>query len=167
SPAEAELWGFVAERPPLQLVVAGRGEPSAPLAGARARGEVLELRAADLRLDREEALQLAGRPGAELVEACAGWPAALRLAVSAPSQRAWEEQLLELVTEEIVPEPAARVFLLHTALLEKLSPAVCDAALEIDGSAAMLEDLERRQLLVERRGEDTRYRLEPAARRVL
>ena len=88
SPAEAELWRFVAERPPLQLVVAGRGEPSAPLAGARARGEVLELRAADLRLDREEALELVGgRPAGELAEACAGWPAALRLALSAPSPR--------------------------------------------------------------------------------
>src|SRR3954449_10362107 len=92
SPAEAELWQFVAERPPLQLVVAGRGEPSAPLAGARARGEVLELRSADLRLGREGAVQLVGgRPGVELVEACAGWPAALRLALSAPSPRGWEE----------------------------------------------------------------------------
>src|SRR4051794_13846825 len=167
SPAEAELWQFIAERPPLQLVLAGRGEPSAPLAGARARGEVLELRAPDLRLDREEALQLVGRPGVELVDGCAGWPAALRLALSAPSPRAWEEQLLELVTEEVVPGPEARAFLLHTALLEELSPAVCDAVLEIEGSAAILADLERRQLLVERSGDEGRYRLEPAARRVL
>ena len=168
SPAEAELWRFVAERPPLQLVVAGRGEPSAPLAGARARGEVLELRAADLRLDREEALQLVGgRPAGELADACAGWPAALRLALSAPSPRWWEEQLLDLVTEEILRRPDARAFLLHTALLEELSPSVCDALLESDGSAAMLADLERRHLLVERSGDDGRYRLEPAARRVL
>jgi LuxR family maltose regulon positive regulatory protein len=168
SPAEAELWRFVAERPPLQLVVAGRGEPSAPLAGARARGEVLELRTADLRLDREEALQLVGgRPGVELVDACAGWPAALRLALSAPSARGWEEQLLDFVTEEVLRRPDDRAFLLHTAVLEELSPSVCDAVLESDGSATMLADLERRHLLVERSGDDGRYRLEPAARRVL
>src|SRR3954452_24427887 len=126
-PAEAELWQFVAERPPLQLVVAGRGEPSAPLAGARARGEVLELRAPDLRLDREDALRLVGdRPAAELADSCAGWPAALRLALSAPSPRWWEEQLLDFVTEEILRRPDARAFLLHTALLEELSPAACD-----------------------------------------
>ena len=168
SRAEAELWRFVAERPPLQLVIAGRGEPSAPLAGARARGEVLELRAADLRFDRSEALELAGRePRGELVEACAGWPAALRIALSAPSPRVWEDRLLELVTEEILSSPDARHFLLTTAILDELSAAVCDAVLEVDGSEATLADLERRHLLVERRGEEGRYRLEPAARRVL
>jgi LuxR family transcriptional regulator, maltose regulon positive regulatory protein len=168
SPAEAELWRFVAERPPLQLVVAGRGEPSEPLAGARARGEVLELRAADLRFDRGEARELVGcRPGGDLVDACAGWPAALRLALSASSPRLWEDRLLELVTEEILTEPAARTFLTSTALLGELSPTACDTVLGVDGSEATLADLERRNLLVERSGADGRYRLEPAARRAL
>ena len=90
-----------------------------------------------------------GRPAAELADACAGWPAAIRLALSAPSPRWWEEQLLDFVTEEILRRPDARAFLLHTALLEELSPSVCDALLESDGSAAMLADLERRHLLVE------------------
>ena len=44
--------------------------------------------------------------------------------------RAWEEQLLDFVTEEILRRPDARAFLLHTALLEELSPSVCDAVLE-------------------------------------
>ena len=173
SRAETELWQFVSERPPLQIVLAGRGEPSAPLAGARARGELLELRAGDLRFNRSEALGLAlGAPRAdrlspgEIVDACAGWPAALRLALSARSRRAWEEQLLELVTEEILQRREARHFLTRTALLEELSPAVCDAVLETDDSADVLADLERRDLLVERIGEDI-YRVEPAARHVL
>jgi len=163
SRAETELWRFVAERPPLQVVVAGRGEPSVPLAGARARGEVLELRAADLRFDRKETQELLGRAAEE----CAGWPAALRLALSATSERAWEEQLLEFVTEEILRRSDDRAFLLHTALLEELSPPVCDFVLDAGGSEAVLADLERRQLLVERAGEEGHYRLEPAARRVL
>ena len=175
SAAEAELWAFVAERPPLQVLAAGRGEPSAPLAPARARGELLELRAADLRLDRREALELVGRASsagrhapAELIDACGGWPAALRLAVTASSAREWEERVLDFVTGEILAgRPDARAFLTRTALLEELSPALCDAVLEIRGSAAALADLERRHLLVERVGEGGSYRLEPAARRVL
>lgn len=163
SAAEAELWRFVAERPALQVVAAGRGEPSVPLAGARARGEVLELRAADLRFEREETHELVGRDAEE----CAGWPAALRLALSTPSPRAWEEQVLELVTEEIVVEPEAREFLLQSAVLAELSPSACDAVLDVGGSAGLLADLERRHLLVERNGETGRFRLEPAARRVL
>ena len=163
TPAEAELWRFVAERPSLLVVVAGRGEPSAPLAAARARGEVLELRAADLRFDGQETQELMGRAADE----CAGWPAALRLAISAPSPRVWEEQLLEFVTEEIVRNPEDRAFLLHSALLEELLPSVCDVVLESEGSGAMLAGLERRHLLVERSGESGRYRLESAARLVL
>jgi ATP/maltotriose-dependent transcriptional regulator MalT len=173
SRAESELWHLVAERPPLQLVLAGRGEPSAPLAGARARGELLELRAADLRFDPSEAAALAGRAASadrweprEIVDACAGWPAALRLALAAPSRRAWEEQLLELIADEILRDPAARAFLTRTAVLEELSAPACDAVLEAGESAAVLADLERRDLLVERIGEDV-YRLEPAARQVL
>jgi LuxR family maltose regulon positive regulatory protein len=173
TPAEAELWRFVAERPPLQVVVAGRGEPSAPLAAARARGELIELRSGDLRFERREALELAGRTAGagrdtvELVAACAGWPAALRLALAAPSQEAWEEQVLDLVTKEILAgRPDARTFLRRTSLLEELTPAACDHLLETEGSADVLAELERRHLLVEQRGDGT-YRLEPAARRVL
>jgi LuxR family maltose regulon positive regulatory protein len=174
-PAEAELWRFGLERPPVQVVIAGRGEPSAPLAAARARGELLELRAADLRLDRREALEFVGRAAgdggraaADLVDACAGWPAALRLALATPSPRVWEEQLLDFVTEDVLRgKPDAHAFLLRAALLEELSPAVCDAVLGVEGSAAVLTDLERRHMLVERIGDDSRYRLEPAARRVL
>jgi LuxR family maltose regulon positive regulatory protein len=167
SPAEEELWRFVAERPLLQLVVAGRGEPSVPLAGARARGELLELRAPDLRFTRSEVLELVGAAPTEVIDACAGWPAALRLALSASSPRAWEEHLLEFVLEDVVRRPESRSFLSRTSVLDELSPAVCNSVLESEGSAEMLADLERRHLLVERSGEDGRYRLEPAARRVL
>jgi LuxR family maltose regulon positive regulatory protein len=166
SPAEDELWRFVAERPSLQLVLAGRGEPSAPLAGARARGEVLELRAPDLRFTPSEVLELVGGAPTEVVDACAGWPAALRLALWASSPRAWEEHLLEFVLEDVVRSPESRDFLSRTSVLDELWPAVCDSVLEVESSAEMLADLERRHVLVERSGEDGRYRLEPAARRV-
>lgn len=174
SAGEDELWRFVAERPAVQLVVAGRGEPSAPLAAARAHGEVLELRAPELRFDRREALELVGRAaGAEsgppeaIVDPCAGWPAALRLALTAPSPHVWEQRLLDFVTEDVVRASDARAFLLRVSLLDELSAPACDAVLEVEDSAAVLADLERRHLLVERTGQDGRYRIEPAARRVL
>jgi ATP/maltotriose-dependent transcriptional regulator MalT len=175
SAAEAELWRFVSERPPLRVVVAGRGEPSTPLAGARARGELIELRATDLRLDRREALELVGHAGGgepwapgEVVDACGGWPAALRLALAASSPPAWEEQLLDFVTDEVLAgRPDAQAFLMKAALLDGVSPSVCDDVLEMEGSAAVLADLEHRHLLVARSGDDGRYRIEPAARRVL
>ena len=174
SAGEDELWRFVAERPAVQLVVAGRGEPSAPLAAARAHGEVLELRSAELRFDRGEAFELAGRAAgtegwapAELVDACAGWPAALRLALTAPSPQVWEERLLDFVVDDVVRPRAAQAFLLRASLLDELSAHACDAVLEVEDSAAELADLERRHLLVERSGQDGRYRIEPAARRAL
>jgi LuxR family maltose regulon positive regulatory protein len=172
SPAEDELWRFVAERPPLQVVVAGRGEPSAPLAAARARGELIELRSRDLRFEPGEALELADRSGnavaAELVDACAGWPAALRLALVAPTEQAWEEQVLELVTKEVLNgRTDLQTFLRRTSLLEELSASACDQLLETEGAAATLAELEPHHLLVERSGDEGSYRLEPAARRVL
>jgi LuxR family maltose regulon positive regulatory protein len=174
SAGEDELWRFVAERPAVQLVVAGRGEPSAPLAAARAHGEVLELRASELRFDRSEAFELVGRAAgtegwapAEIVDACAGWPAALRLALTAPSPQVWEGRLLDFVTEDVVRPRDARAFLLRASLLDELSARACDGVFEAEDSAAVLADLERRHFLVERGGRDGLYRIEPAARRVL
>jgi len=175
SSAEAELWRFVSEMPSLQIVVSGRGEPSRPLAAVRARGELLELRAPDLRFDSRETQELVDRAGTgervvagELADACAGWPAALRLALTAPSAHTWEEQLLAFVNEDVLAgNPDAQAFLERTALLEELSPAACDTILGTETSADVLAELEIRHLLVERRGEEGRYRLEPAARRVL
>jgi LuxR family maltose regulon positive regulatory protein len=175
STAEAELWRFVSESPQLRVVVSGRGEPSHPLAAVRARGELLELRASDLRFDGRETHELLDRVDAvdlalsgELADACAGWPAAIRLALTAISTRAWEEQLLAFVTEEVlVGDGDAQAFLQRTSLLEELSPAACDRMLGSTTAAATLRELEDRHLLVERSGDEGRYRLEPGARRVL
>jgi LuxR family maltose regulon positive regulatory protein len=174
SPAADELWRFVSEWPSLQIVVSGRVEPSLPLAAVRARGELLELRAPDLRFDSREVQEIVDRAGGTdgaLADACAGWPAALRLALAATSVRVWEEQLLAFVREEVLADdPDAQQFLLRTALLEELSAEQCDMLLEsrpmTRPSAEILAELEARHLLVERHREG-RYRLEPAARRVL
>ena len=71
-----------------RLIVAGRAEPWPELARVRASGRLLELDAADLALDDDEAHALLHAAGAELSRAAAaalneraeGWPAGLYLA---------------------------------------------------------------------------------------
>jgi LuxR family maltose regulon positive regulatory protein len=86
--------GFLLEhRPPaLRLVVASRSDPPLALARLRARGELVEIRTADLRFTDAEAAELlsnmAARPGLVLPDSAAtalaarteGWAAGLQLA---------------------------------------------------------------------------------------
>jgi LuxR family maltose regulon positive regulatory protein len=75
--------------PQLHLVIASRTDPALPLARLRARGELVELRAADLRFTADEAaaylhqvmgLALTARDVAALEGRTEGWIAALQLA---------------------------------------------------------------------------------------
>ena len=91
-PARASVRWFIEHAPPgFHLVIATRTEPSLPVASLHAHGELLELRAADLRFTHEEAdAFLNGRLGLDLtaedVEGLLGktegWPAGLYLAAS-------------------------------------------------------------------------------------
>ena len=86
-----DLLAFLLEhRPPrLHLVIAGRADPPLPLARLRARDELVEIRAADLRFRPDEAaaylngvmgLQLTARDLSALEVRTEGWIAALQLA---------------------------------------------------------------------------------------
>ena len=75
--------------PQLHLVIASRADPPLPLARLRARGELVEIRAADLRFTADEAaaylngamgLQLTAPDVAALEARTEGWIAALQLA---------------------------------------------------------------------------------------
>ncbi len=75
--------------PNLHLVIASRADPAVPLARLRARGDLVEVRAADLRFTPDEAadylngvmgLQLTGNDVSALDERTEGWIAALQLA---------------------------------------------------------------------------------------
>ncbi len=89
-PARASVRWFIEHAPHgFHLVLATRTEPSLPVANLRAHGELLELRAADLRFTSEEAdAFLNGRLGLDLapedvdglVKKTEGWPAGLYLA---------------------------------------------------------------------------------------
>lgn len=137
--------------PWFHLLLASRTDPPLPLARWRARGELLELRAADLRFTPDEAAQfLAETMGLRLdAEAAAalearteGWAAGLQLAalslqgqVDVPgfiagfsgSHRHVADYLVEEVLER-QPEHL-RAFLLRTSILERMCGSLCDAVL--------------------------------------
>jgi LuxR family maltose regulon positive regulatory protein len=156
--------------PQLRLVLASRADPPLPLARLRARGQLVELREADLRFSSEEAAALLrAAVDAELPEAAVaelgdrteGWAAGLQLA--ALSLRGHDDvdafvegfsgshrYVLDYLTEEVLdrqPEPL-RAFLLETSLLERLSGPLCAAVTGRADSQELLERAERANLFL-------------------
>jgi LuxR family transcriptional regulator, maltose regulon positive regulatory protein len=165
----------------LQLVLSTRTEPALPVAALRAHGELLELRADDLRFTPEEAdaflngrLALGLAPGDVdvLVERTEGWPAGLSLAALSLRGTADGHGFVSRfgasnrhVVDFLVPEvleahdPPMQALMLRSSILGRLSGRLCDAVMEQEGSAAMLDALSRTNLfLVLLDGEGVWYR---------
>ena len=172
--------GFLLEhRPPgLHLALISRSDPPLALARLRARGQLTELRAAELRFTPGEAAALlqqvaaapgAARPDAPLPDAVAaalaarteGWAAGLQLAgLSLRGQADVDgfvaaftgshRYVLDYLAEEVLERQPGRVreFLLQTSVLERLSGELCDAVTGRPGSQALLEQAERAGLFV-------------------
>jgi LuxR family maltose regulon positive regulatory protein len=82
SPQVHETMAYLLDHLPatLHLVIMSRSDPPLPLARLRAGGDLLELRAADLRFSQEETRAwMAGPPG------CACWPS--RYGIALPARR--------------------------------------------------------------------------------
>ena len=163
---------FLLEHLPAQihLVIATRVDPSLPLARLRARGDLVEIRAADLRFSPEEsAAYLADVMGLALTEEdvaaldgrTEGWIAALQLAALSMQGRADvpgfiagfagdDRFVVDYLVEEVLLRQPEKVrnFLLQTSVLSRLTGPLCDAVTGQDGGKAMLEALERRNLFV-------------------
>ena len=169
--ARQSVTWFIDHVPPgFQLVLASRTEPALPVSALRAHGELLELRAGDLRFTGEEAdaflngrLRLGLTPGdvEALMDKTEGWPAGLYLAALSLQHAADRHALVRrfggshrhvvdfLETEVLqAHDPAARALMLRTSVLERLSGPLCDAVLEQEGSAAMLDALARSNLFL-------------------
>ena len=190
-PARASVRWFIEHAPPgFHLVLASRTEPSLPVASLRAHGELLELRAADLRFSDEEAdVFLNGRLGLDLtaedidslVRKTEGWPAGLYLAALSLQPTADRQAFVRtfggsnrhvvdfLVTEVLeAHDPSAQVLMLRTSILDRLTGPLCDAVMEHEGSAAMLDALSRTNLfLVPLDDEAGSYRFHPVFAQLL
>ena len=156
--------------PQMHLAISTRTDPPLPLARLRARGQMLELRQADLCFSADEAGQFLRQvmaldlPVGE-VEALAarteGWIAGLQMAglslQGCPDTAAFvrafagsDRYILDYLVEEVLQRQSERVqsFVLRASILERMSGPLCDAVLEAEGSAALLEQLERDNLFV-------------------
>ena len=155
--------------PSLRLVIAARFDPPLPIARMRARSELTEIRAADLRFSAAEAAGLVSavsqvQVGSDAVDALVdrteGWAVGLKLAAltirgsSDPAARAAaardDRHIVDFLSSEVLDRLPAdrRAFLVRTAVLDRLCGSLCDAVLGRTGSAAVLEALERADLFV-------------------
>jgi len=155
--------------PGLRVVVSGRTSPPLPLARLRARGQLAELHAAELRFTPEEAAALLGEAAgalpapamAALVARTEGWAAGLQLAALslrgqtdpagfAAAFSGSHRFVLDYLTDEVLAglTEQVRAFLLDTSVLERLSGALCDAVTGRADSQAMLADIEQAGLFL-------------------
>src|SRR6266566_6338271 len=154
----------------MHLLIASRTDPPLPLARLRGRGELAEIRAADLRFTPDEAaaylnevmgLVLTARDVAALEGRTEGWIAALQLAALSMQGRedtaafidgfaGDDRYIVDFLAEEVLqrqPEPVQH-FLLQTSILDRLSGPLCDAVTGQDGGKAKLTTLERGNLFL-------------------
>jgi LuxR family maltose regulon positive regulatory protein len=156
--------------PWLHVVIASRADPALPLARWRARGELVEIRAAELRFTADEAaaylneimgLQLTARDVAALEGRTEGWIAALQLAALSMQGRddvagfiagfaGDDRYVVDYLAEEVLQRQPDHVqtFLLQTSILDRLSGPLCDAVTGQGGGKAMLEALDRGNLFL-------------------
>lgn len=158
---------FLVEHLPHQmhLVITTREDPALPLPRLRARGQLTELRAADLRFTPAEATQFLNQVMAlnlsvaevtALATRTEGWIAGLQLAALSLQGnqdvpgfiRAFagdHHYIVDYLVEEVLhhqPEPI-RTFLLQTAILERLNGPLCDAVTGQSGGQSRLDALQR------------------------
>jgi LuxR family maltose regulon positive regulatory protein len=156
--------------PQLHVAIATRADPAVPLARLRARGELVEIRAAELRFTPEEAaaylnermsLQLTAQDVATLEGRTEGWIAALQLAALSMQGRddaagfiasfAGDDRfVIDYLVEEVLQRQTqdVQVFLMQTSVLDQLSGPLCDAVTGQAGGKAMLGALDRGNLFL-------------------
>ena len=171
-PAIADDVAYLLEHLPrdVHLVISTRADPALPLARLRARGELVEIRAADLRFTLDEVaaylnevvgLELADADIAALEGRTEGWIAALQLAALSLQGRADaagfiagfagdDRYVVDYLVEEVLSRQpdAVRAFLLQTSILDRLNGSLCDAVTGGGDGRAVLEMLERSNLFV-------------------
>ena len=166
-----ESLSFLVEHRPagIGVVLASRSDPPLSLARLRARGQLTEIRVADLRFTPAEAGELLQHAASALPDASVaalaarteGWAAGLQLA--ALSLRGQDDAaafvaaftgshryVLDYLAEEVLDrqDEQLRTFLLETSVLDRLSGPLCDAVTGREGSQALLEAAERAGLFL-------------------
>ncbi len=167
-----KMVGFLIDHlpPNCRLVISGRIDPPIALARYRGRGQVIELRANDIRFKRSELLDLFKHTWMidlsddqidAVEERIEGWPAGLQLLAHSIQAHAdasgviaafkgSSRFILDYLVEEVLntlPQDV-QAFLLITSPLKRLSSGVCNAVTGQYDSQNMLDKLERDNLFV-------------------
>jgi len=172
-PVDEALTFLLKHLPPqMHLVITTREDPHLPLARLRARGQLTELRAADLRFTPAEAaeflnqvmgLNLSAEDAAMLETRTEGWVTGLQLAALSMQGRqdtasfiksftGSHHFVLDYLIEEILQQQSESIqtFLLRTSILDRLCGPLCDAVLGSPSASGQetLEYLERANLFI-------------------
>jgi LuxR family maltose regulon positive regulatory protein len=172
NPAVHQAVQFLLDRLPanLHLVLSTRVDPPLPLPRLRARGQLTELRAQDLRFTSREAadflneamgLALSPADVEALEERTEGWAVGLQMAALSLQGRqdvsgfiehftGSHRFVLDYLSEEVLsrqPEPV-RDFLLRTSILTRLSGPLSDAVTGRADGQGILEDLDAANLFL-------------------
>jgi LuxR family maltose regulon positive regulatory protein len=172
-PVDGALTFIIEHQPPqMHLVIATREDPDLPLARLRVRGQLTELRAADLHfipaeaaefLNRAMGLHLSDADVAALEARTEGWIAGLQMAAISmkgltdtagfiQSFTGSHRFVLDYLLEEVLQRQPVEVqaFLLHTSILDRLCGPLCDAVAGFSSASGQetLEYLERANLFI-------------------
>jgi len=167
--------------PQMHLVIVTRQDPQLPLARLRARGQLTELRAADLRFSDREAADFLNRVMSlslnkddisSLENRTEGWIAGLQLAaisIKGQKDRAGfiesftgsHHFVMDYLVEEVLKQQPEKIqtFLLRTSILNRMCASLCEAILDdsaISGQET-LEYLERANLFIVPLDNDRRW----------
>lgn len=157
--------------PQMTLVITSRADPGFPISRLRARGDLLELRADDLRFTETEAahflqqsmnLALSPHQIAALEKRTEGWIAGLQMAALSMQNRddmarfidgftGSHRFIMDYLLEEVLNQQSAEVkdFLMETAVLDRLCADLCDAVRQAPSpSQEILEQLETHNLFL-------------------
>ena len=159
--------------PRVHLVIASRTDPTLPLSRLRARGQLTELRAADLRFTTGEAtaflqqtvrLPISTEDVRALEDRTEGWITGLQLAAVAMQGIEQCDQIsdfihsfggshryvIDYLVDEVLDRqtPQVQAFLLQTSILDRLTAPLCNAVTGREDSQAILERLEGANLFL-------------------
>jgi LuxR family maltose regulon positive regulatory protein len=159
--------------PRMHLVIATRTDPILALSRLRARGQLTELRTADLRFTTDEAaaflkqvirLPISPDDVRTLENRTEGWITGLQLAAVAMQGLEQREQITHLIhsfsgshhyvidylVDEVLDQQTLEVqeFLLQTSILDRMTASLCNVVAGREDSQAILERLEAANLFL-------------------
>jgi len=154
--------------PQMHLLISTRVDPPLSLARLRARGDLVELRAQDLRFTPDEVASLVADLALTpdlarlLEEKTEGWAAGLQLALNTLAQkpdqaeevirhfRGSNRYVFDYLAEEVFQQQPDEVqrFLLCSSIFTQMNATVCNAVLGTSDAQRLLEYLERQNLFI-------------------